>query len=449
MTERFDLAVLGGGSGGLAAAQQAARLGAKVAMFEPGRLGGTCVHVGCVPKKAMWLAADLAHQIELARGFGFDVSAGALDWPAFVARRQAYIDRAENGYRQRLADLGIRVIPERAWLDTDGRVCSRAVQLHARHRLIATGGRPARLDLPGFALGAVSDDVFGLTALPRRIAIVGGGYIAVEMAGLLHGLGAEVSVLVRGDLVLGHFDSELSEVLTESMRTQGITVHARTEVLALERTGDGTLCIQASNGQRLRADWLLWALGRTPNSDGIGLETLGVATDQRGHVVIDAGQATSVPGVYAVGDVGTQPALTPVAIAAGRRLAERLFGDGSAPPLDESLVPTVVFAQPPVGTCGLTEAQARERYGETVRVHHAQFRPMREALADRSQVMFIKLVCVGQDERVVGLHLFGPNADEILQGFAVAMRLGARRRDFNDTVAIHPTSAEEVVLAGR
>ena len=395
------------------------------------------------------LAADLARQVELARGFGFDVTAGALDWPAFLARRQAYIDRAENSYRQRLADLGIRRVAERARLTADGCVVSDSVQVRATHRLIATGGRPARLDLPGFDLGVVSDGVFDLTALPRRIAIVGGGYIAVEMAGLLHGLGAAVTVLVRGPHLLGGFDVELADALAESMRAQGIVIHTRAEATGVQRGDEGTLTVQCAGGIAVDADWLLWAVGRVPNSQDIGLAEVGVDTDARGHVIIDTRQATNVPGIHAVGDVGTQPALTPVAIAAGRRLADRLFGDAAAPDLDMSNIPTVVFAQPPVGTCGLTEAQARESWGETVRVHHARFRPMREALAGQSQSMFIKLVCVGDDERVVGLHMHGPGADEILQGFAVAMRLGARRQDFNDTIAIHPTSAEEVVLAGR
>ncbi len=448
MRERYDLAVLGGGSGGLAAAQQAARLGAKVVLFEPQRLGGTCVHVGCVPKKAMWLAADLAHQLELARGFGFDINAGALDWPSFVARRQAYIERAEGSYGRRLAELGIRVVRERARLGHDGAVCSPGVQVQARHRLIATGGRPARVDVPGFDLGAVSDGVFGLDHLPRRIVIVGGGYIAVEMAGLLQGLGAEVTLLVRGDRVLGHFDADLAAALAESMRARGIVIQSGTEVTALERRDDG-LAVRTAAGESLHADWLLWAIGRVPNSQDIGLQEIGVDTDARGHVIVDPCQRTNVPDVYAVGDVGTQTALTPVAIAAARRLAERLFGDADAPALDLANIPTVVFAQPPVATCGLTEAQARGSWGEAVQVHSLRFRPMREALASDPQSMFIKLVCIGDDERIVGLHLHGPGADEILQGFAVAIRLGACRRDFNETIAIHPTAAEEVVLAGR
>jgi glutathione reductase (NADPH) len=448
MTDQYDLAVLGGGSGGLAAAQQAARLGAKVVLFEPGRLGGTCVHVGCVPKKALWLAADLAHQVELARGIGFNVSAGALDWPAFVARRQAYIDRAEAGYAQRLVDLGIRVVRERARLGSDNTVSSHGVTVQATHRLIATGGRPARVDVPGFEYGALSDDVFGLDRLPRRIAIVGGGYIAVEMAGLLHGLGAEVTLFVRGDQVLGHFDADLAEALAGSMRARGIVVHTRSAVDAVERR-DGGVLLRTSGERVHRADWLLWAIGRVPNSEDLGLEDIGVSLDARGHVIIDPYQCTSVPGVFAVGDVATQPALTPVAIAAARRLVERLFSDADVPPLDLANVPTVVFAQPPLATCGLTEAQARASWGDDVQVHHARFRPMREALAGDAQTMFIKLVCVGAEERVVGLHVHGPGADEILQGFAVALRLGARRRDFNETLAIHPTAAEEVVLAGR
>jgi glutathione reductase (NADPH) len=448
--DRYDLAVLGAGSGGLAAAQRAARHGARVALFEPGRLGGTCVHLGCVPKKAMWLAAQAADQVLLARGIGFPVSAGDLDWPAFIARRSAYIERARAGYLQRLADLGIDLFAAAARLADGERVESAAGDVRARHRLIATGGRPQRLGLPGFALGMVSDDVFSLRAPPRRLAIVGSGYIAVEMAGLLHALGVDVTVLVRGSCVLGHFDPEIGQALTAAMRARGIEIRCGVLVGALERADDGSLRVQCQNGDVLEGyDQLLWALGRVPNSEGLGLEDVGVDTTDSGHVRIDARQDTSAGNIHAVGDVvAGQPALTPVAIAAGRHLADRLFGGRPEATLDLAMVPTVAFSTPPVASCGLSEPQARRAHGDAVQVFSGQFLPMRESLAGRDERVFIKLVCAGPDQRVLGLHMLGPGVDEILQGFAVALRIGATLADFHATVAIHPTSAEEVVLLG-
>ncbi len=447
--ETFDLAVLGAGSGGLATAQAAARLGARVVLFEPGPLGGTCVNVGCVPKKAMWLAADAAGQLTMARDLGFSVAIGGFDWAAFVSRRQAYIERAREGYGERLALSGITVIAERARLGDDDTVSSASHSVRARHRVIATGSRSRLPDLPGAELGALSDEFFALPALPARIAIVGAGYIGVEFAGIARALGAEVAVLVRGDHVLGHFDPDLQREMAASMSAQGIDLHRQAPVHAVERGDDGRLRLHHGSGQTLDGvDWLLWATGRRGNSADLGLEELGVARDDDGHVLIDAAQNTSRPGIYAVGDVGTQTALTPVAIAAGRRLAQRLFGSADLPVLDMDCVPTVVFAQPPVASCGLSEPAARQRYGDQVQVFSTRFRPMREALAGRSRQVFIKLVCVGGDERIVGLHMTGPGVDEMLQGFAVALAMNATRADFNRTLAIHPTASEEIVLIG-
>jgi glutathione reductase (NADPH) len=448
--DRYDLAVLGAGSAGLAAAQRAARHGARVALFEPGLLGGTCVNLGCVPKKAMWLAAQAADQIRLAQGMGFPVAAGALDWPAFVARRDAYVERARAGYRRRLAELRIDLVAAAGRLGEGDRVDSEAGTVRARHRLIATGGRPQRLGLPGFDLGMVSDDVFALRAPARRLAVVGSGYIAVEMASLLHALGVEVTVLVRGSCVLSHFDPELGRALTAAMRARGIEVRCGVMVGALARDDDGTLRVQCQNGEEIAGfDRLLWALGRVPNSDDLGLADAGVATTASGHVEVDARLATSVAGIHALGDVAARhPALTPVAIAAGRYLADRLFGGAPDAVFDLALVPTVAFALPPVASCGLSEPEARRVHGDAVQVHSGSFLPMREALAGRDERVFIKLVCVGPTQRVLGLHLVGPGVDEILQGFAVALRLGATLADFHATVAIHPTSAEEVVLLG-
>lgn len=448
---QFDLAVLGGGSGGLAAAQQAARHGARVALFEPSLLGGTCVNHGCVPKKAMWLAAQAGEGLALAADMGFGLERGPLHWPGFVARREAYIQRARAAYRQRLADLGIELIPHAARLGADGSVLSRGGQVQARHRLLATGGRPRRLDLPGFALGGVSDDVFGLQRLPRRIAVVGGGYIGVEMASLLHGLGAKVTLFARDRQLLSAFDPALAGAVAAGMRRRGIDVRLDTRVQALDYGEDDRLRVLCAGGQAVSGfDWLLWAVGRVPNSDGLDLERCGVQCDERGRIIVDGRQDTNVPGIHAVGDVCTQPALTPVAIAAGRQLADRLFGGRPDAGIDLAHVPTVIFSLPPAASCGLSEDAARQRHGdEHVRVHQVRFRPMREALAGRDEQVLVKLVCLEPDERVVGLHLAGPGVDEMLQGFAVAMNLGATRHDFNRTIAIHPSSAEEIILAGR
>lgn len=447
---QFDLAVLGGGSGGLATAQQAARHGARVALFEPSLLGGTCVNHGCVPKKAMWLAAQAGEGVDLAAAMGFRLERGALHWAGFVARREAYIQRARAAYRQRLRDLEIELIPHAGRLTADGGVDSRGGSVRARHRVVATGGRPRRLDLPGFDLGAVSDDVFGLQRMPRHIAVVGGGYIGVEMASLLHGLGARVSLFARDAHLLSNFDPALGEAVAAGMRRRGIDLRVDTHVTAVDYGDDDLLRVLCGGGEAVGGfDWLLWALGRVPNSDGVGLEECGVRCDDRGRILVDERQDTNVPGIHAVGDVCTQPALTPVAIAAGRQLADRLFGGRPDDRTDLEHVPTVIFAQPPAASCGLSEAAARQRHGERVRIHETRFRPMREALAGRDDQVLVKLVCLEPDERIIGLHLAGPGVDEMLQGFAVAMNLGATRHDFNRTIAIHPSSAEEIILTGR
>ena len=444
--QRFDLVVIGGGSGGLAAVFRAAAHGARVALCEPALLGGTCVNVGCVPKKAMWLAADLADRLRLARPMGFDVPPPALDWPTFLGHRQRYIDGIHAAYRRRLDEQGVTVLPTRArLLDARSAACDTGEVLHAERVVIATGGRSRRPDVPGAELGGVSDDVFAWTAPPQRLAIVGGGYIAVEFAGVLKALGSQVELFVRGTRLLDGFDAELAARLADDYRQSGMRLHFGHHLAAVEPDGDG-LRLRDENGDASdRFDTLLFATGRTPNSEGLGLDAAGVACDERGRIVVDAFNATNVDGVFAVGDVTTDPALTPVAIAAARRAMDRTFG-GDARPLDRDLVPTVVFSKPPMARVGLDEAEARKRHGDAVRTYRADFRPMLHALADSPRRSLFKLVCVGEDQRVVGIHLLGEAADEILQGFAVAVKLGITLDDLHDTVAIHPTSAEEVVL---
>ena len=444
----YDLAVIGGGSGGLAGAFRAAAYGAKVVLLEPGEFGGTCVNVGCVPKKAMWLAADLSQRIELAARMGFDLPPPSLDWNGFVAHRQRYITGIHDSYRKRLDAAGIVHLPCRGHLlDAHTVETDEGERVTATHVLIATGGKPKRPDIPGAELGMVSDDFFSLRAAPRRVAIVGGGYIAVELAGVLQALGSHVEMFVRGKQLLDAFDRELVAELSESLRQHGIQLHFDYSLASVRTEGNNQLRLVPAQGSISEPfDKLIFATGRSPNSASLGLQALGVELDAKGHVVVDDVQDTTTSHIHAVGDVTARPALTPVAIAAARRLMDRLFGGDAQAKLDYDSIATVVFSHPPLGMVGLSEEQARELHGDAVKTYTARFRPMLHALADSSQRSLFKLVCVGEDERVVGIHLLGEGADEILQGFAVALKKGITKRDLDDTMAIHPTSAEEVVL---
>ena len=444
----YDLIVIGGGSGGLAAAFRAAEHGARVALCEPDALGGTCVNVGCVPKKAMWLAADVGAKIELARALGFDLPAAELDWPTFVVHRQGYIHNIHESYRRRLDEAGIAVSASRVRLrDAHTVVCANGIAMRGKRLLIATGGRAHRPDVPGAHLGGVSDDFFHWTAPPPRVAIVGAGYIATELAGVLQALGSRVEVFGRGDRLLEGFDAELAAQLAEDYRQAGVQLHFGYGLESVERDadGEGLRLRDIAGGVSERFDALLFATGRRANTADLGLDAAGVALDDKGRIVVDAANATNIDSVYAVGDVTTDPALTPVAIAAARRLMDRLYA-GATALLDRKNIPTVVFSHPPLASVGMTEEDARAEHGDAVRAYRAGFRPMLHALADSPQRSLFKLVCVGEERRVVGIHLLGEGADEILQGFAVALKRGITLDDLRDTVAIHPTSAEEVVL---
>ncbi|HEY5852334.1 MAG TPA: glutathione-disulfide reductase [Lysobacter sp.] len=448
----FDLIVIGGGSGGLAGAFRAAEHGARVALLEPHLLGGTCVNVGCVPKKAMWLAADVASKLQLAPTLGFPVQPAPLNWPEFIVHRERYIQNIHASYRRRLDAAGIVLSPMRARLVDSGTPdakmveCENGARLRGRHVLVATGGRPERPQIPGASLGGVSDDFFQWRAAPDRVAVVGGGYIAVELAGVLQALGSRVEMFVRGPRLLKEFDHEVTAELAEDYRQSGVRLHFDQHLVAVEQDGTGARLRCQDGVVSSRFDALLFATGRTPNSERMGLEDIGVATDADGFIVVDERHQTSVEGVHAVGDITANPQLTPVAIAAARRLMDRIFGGGQSV-LDLRNIPTVVFSHPPVGAVGLTEIEARVAHGdEDVHVYRAAFRPMLHALADIPQRSVFKLVCVGEERRVVGIHLMGEAADEILQGFAVALKRGITLQDLRDTVAIHPTSAEEVVL---
>jgi len=444
---QFDLLVLGGGSGGLATAQRAAEHGARVAIFEPARLGGTCVNVGCVPKKVMWNAAELKAALEHAPYYGFDVKTGGHDWPQLKRGRDAYVLRLNGIYERNLDKKGIVTVRAAARLRGAGEVVDASGEVYrAQHVMIATGGRPRLPPVPGCELGLTSDGFFELEALPKRVAVVGSGYVAVELAGVLHALGSEVALMIRHDALLRHFDSLLSEKLMTAMTASGIEVVTKMNTVAVKRDPKA-LELEAADGRTFGGfDTLIWAIGRRPNVEDVGLESAEVTLDAEGFVDVDQYQNTSAPGVYAVGDVCGEPELTPVAIAAGRRLADRVFGGMKDRHLRYDVVPSVVFSHPPIGTVGLTEDEARARFpSEPIRVYKSEFVSMFYALTEVKPQTAMKLVCVGADERVVGCHVIGLGADEMIQGFAVAVTMGARKRDFDDTIAIHPTSAEELV----
>ncbi|HEY1590097.1 MAG TPA: FAD-dependent oxidoreductase, partial [Rhodanobacter sp.] len=392
MIENHDLIVLGAGSAGLATAFRAAQHGARVALLEPGALGGTCVHRGCVPKKALWFAAQLAQAQQLAVEFGFALQPGALDWERFRGLRQRYVDAIDQRYAMRLREAGVELLRQAGcFVAADSIELADGTRLQAAHVVIATGARPRRLALPGFELGMVSDDMFALRALPRRIAIVGGGYVALEFAGLLRALGSEIEVSARGRL-LEDFDEELVDALMQHMEAQGIRLGRHGAIRSAYRTPEGIMLDDASTGAHGPFDALLWAVGRVPNTEVLGLDAAGVHVDDDGHVPVDARQDTNIAGIHAVGDVTPRKALTPVAVAAGRRLADRLFGGQPDARLDYENIPSVVFAEPPLGMVGLTEGQARDRYGNAVRTYGNRFTPMQWALAGRQEQSVMKLV---------------------------------------------------------
>ena len=446
VSEVFDYLVIGGGSGGIASARRAAQYGARVAVVEAARLGGTCVNVGCVPKKVMWSAAGIAETLHLAADYGFTVDGVRLDWPRLVQARNAYVTRLNGIYQDLLDGSKVTLLRGHARFAGPDVVTVGDTSYRARHILIAAGGRPMVPDLPGAGLGIDSDGFFALTEQPRRVVVIGAGYIAVELAGVLRALGSEVALAIRGQTVLRSFDTLVQEAVTGHLEAAGIALQRGFVPAGIERRDDG-LAVLAADGRSLAGyDCVLWAVGRAPCSDALALELAGLSVDAEGHIPVDAFQDTKVPGIHAVGDITGRAPLTPVAIAAGRRLADRLFDGQSERKLDYDNIPSVVFAHPPVGSVGLTEAQARAAHGDAVRVYTTRFTDMYYALGSHRPQTVAKLVCVGSDERVVGVHVVGRGADEMTQGFAVAVKMGARKRDLDDTVAIHPTASEELVL---
>ena len=441
----FDLISVGGGSGGLACAQRAAEFGAKTAVVEPHRLGGTCVNVGCVPKKVMWNASAVALSLHDARDYGFHVQVGMSDWAELKRKRDSYVLRLNGIYERNLAAKGVAYVRGAARFVDARTVEVNGQRLSARHMVIATGGKPMLPRIPGAQFGISSDGFFDLESRPQRVAVVGSGYIACELAASFQELGSEVQQFVRKDRLLTNFDVMLGKSLMREVRAQGMIVHEGV-VPAAVRDLSGKKTLAAKDGREFAGfDCVLWAIGREANVAGLDLDKAGVALDDGNYVITDGFQNTNVSGVYAIGDVTGRAALTPVAIAAGRRLSDRLFGGKPERRLDYNMIPTVIFTHPPIGTVGASEAEARAQYGDAVKVYIADFTPMYHALTTRKTHTDMKLVCVGPEQRIVGCHILGTGADEMLQGFAVAIRMGATKADFDDTVAIHPTSAEELV----
>ncbi|OYD24318.1 glutathione-disulfide reductase [Oceanimonas baumannii] len=447
MAQHFDYIAIGGGSGGIASANRAAMYGKNVALIEAKDLGGTCVNVGCVPKKVMWHGAQVAEAIKLyAADYGFDVALKGHSWSTLVESRQAYIGRIHQSYDRVLGNNKVNVIKGFARFKDANTVEVNGEEYTADHILIATGGEPIIPHIPGAEHGIDSNGFFELTEQPRRVAVVGAGYIAVELAGVLHGLGSETHLLVRKHAPLRNFDPLLTDTLVEVMAEDGPTLHTHSIPQSVEKHADGSLTLTLENGESLTVDCLIWAIGRRPLTHNLNLEAAGVELDHKGYIKVDEYQNTSAEGVYAVGDNIGYVELTPVAVKAGRQLSERLFNNKPDAKMDYELVPTVVFSHPPIGTMGLTEPQAKERFGDdNVKVYTSSFTAMYTAVTRHRQPCKMKLVCAGEEEKVVGIHGIGFGMDEILQGFAVAVKMGATKADFDACVAIHPTAAEEFV----
>ena len=447
MVKEYDYIVIGGGSGGIASANRAAMHGAKVILFEGKEVGGTCVNVGCVPKKVMWYGAQVAETLHRYAGeYGFDVTINKFDFATLKANRQAYIDRIHGSYERGFDSNGVERVYEYARFVDPHTVEVAGERYTAPHILIATGGHALYPNIPGSEYGITSDGFFELDEVPKRTAVIGAGYIAIEVAGVLNALGSDTHLFVRKDRPLRTFDKDIVDVLVDEMAKSGPTLHTHANATEVVKNADDSLTISFNNGETITVDCLIWAIGRAANTSGFGLEKTGVKLTEKGTIYSDEFENTSVPGIYALGDVTGKLDLTPVAVKAGRQLSERLFNNKADAKLDYTDVATVVFSHPVIGSVGLTEEKAIAKYGaENIKVYKSSFTPMYTALGDNRQPSTMKLVTLGEDEKIIGLHGIGYGVDEMIQGFSVAIKMGATKADFDNTVAIHPTGSEEFV----
>ncbi|MCF6766081.1 glutathione-disulfide reductase [Thiotrichales bacterium 19S3-7] len=448
-TEHFDLISFGGGSGGLACAIASARLGKRVAIIEGKALGGTCVNVGCVPKKAMWYAANLAEGLHFdVKGYGFNVEIEDFNWNKLKNQRDQYINNIHQSYDSTLKSLDITHIHGWGKFLDNKTIEVNNTRYSADHIVVAPGAKPQiPTFIEGYEHGLTSDDFFALETQPKRVVIVGGGYIGVEIAQVFHALGSQTTLLVRKSKPLRLFDSMISEVLTECMEKTNFDLRVNTQIEKVIKTDNNQLELILNNGESINeVDALFWCTGRVPNTDNLNLSSTDIQVNADGTIKADAYQNTNISGIYAIGDITGQAQLTPVAIAAGRRLARRLFNGETNLKLNYDLIPSVVFAHPPIGTVGLTEEEATETYGQdNIKVYQSRFSSLYSAISGFRMPTVVKLIVTGENEKIVGCHLIGTGADEILQGFAVAINMGATKADFDNTIAIHPTSAEELV----
>ena len=440
--EEFDLFVIGAGSGGVRAARMAAQRGARVAVADDAPLGGTCVNLGCIPKKLYSFAAHYAESFEESHGFGWSGPAPVLDWSALKTHRAREISRLNAVYAGLLEGAGARILRGRARLLGPHEVEVAGTRHTAQRIVVATGGRPVVPDVPGVELAITSNEIFDLAQFPQHLLVVGGGYIACEFASIFRGLGAQVTQLYRGDQVLRGFDDEVRNFLADEMRKKGVDLRTRTDVACLARDAGG-LRVTLRDGSSIVADQVLYATGRVPNTAGLGLDALGVALSANGAVIVDTHYRSNVASIHALGDVIDRVHLTPVALAEAMALVDHLYGEGRRT-LDYELIPTAVFTHPSVGTIGLSEQAARERFG-AVRVFRSEFKALRHTLSGSTERTLMKLVVDAASDRVVGLHMVGADAGETVQGFAVAMKAGATKAQFDATIGIHPTAAEEFV----
>ncbi|MER2132790.1 MAG: glutathione-disulfide reductase [Carnobacterium inhibens] len=447
MSKHYDYIAIGGGSGGIASANRAGMHGAKVALIEGNAIGGTCVNVGCVPKKVMWHGAQIMDDMKLyAEDYGISIKDRQLNFEKLVKNREGYISRLHTIYQKNLNNNKVELINGYAKFVDAHTIEVNGEQLTADHFLIATGGRPEWPKIPGAEYGIDSDGFFELTELPERVAIIGAGYIAVELAGVLHGLGSDTHLFVRKHAPLRNFDSIIVEGLVETMAREGATLHIHSVPKEVIKNEDGTLTIHFEDGSTHTTDTLIWAIGRQPNTKDLNLEVTDVELNAGGYIKVDKYQNTTAKNIYAIGDVTGHIELTPVAIAAGRRLSERLFNNKPNAFLDYTNIPTVIFSHPPIGTIGMSEEEAKETYGEEdIKVYTSIFTSMHSSITANRQKTYMKLVCQGENEKIVGLHGLGKGLDEMVQGFAVAIKMGATKADFDNTVAIHPTGSEEFV----